>query len=391
MNRVGALCFQLSIGACFLLAGGNAIRAQDQSACEITNGNTWTPTTPYATLESDVTLTLEDLDKCLKEGKDGHRASDLRVFLDGRMLSNLKPTPSPSGQNYVKFRLHIDTSDKEDRNRWADIINDVRRSHGPVTFSLGDVRTGQPFASRQVITLEIYPHYAPFVVVGLVILLASLIVLGARSNLLRDSPSGEASASGKYPVSLGRFQMAWWFYLVVAAYLYLWLITGEPVTLTESVLALIGISAATGFAGAVVDRQKVSDVVNKRADLQVQQITLEARIGDISRAHPSDGSDLARELSEKQDQLTEVNARIATTPAIKPATTKGLLKDLFCDGDGVSFHRFQIIVWSIVLGIVFVNAVHRDLGMPDFDATLLGLMGLSSGTYVGFKFPEKAK
>jgi hypothetical protein len=36
---------------------------------------------------------------------------------------------------------------------------------------------------------------------------------------------------------------------------------------------------------------------------------------------------------------------------------------------------------SIVLGIVFVNSVHRDLVMPDFDATLLGLMGLSSGTY----------
>lgn len=57
----------------------------------------------------------------------------------------------------------------------------------------------------------------------------------------------------------------------------------------------------------------------------------------------------------------------------------------------VSFHRFQIIVWTIVLGVVFINAVHHELAMPDFDATLLGLMGLSSGTYIGFKFPEKAK
>jgi hypothetical protein len=27
--------------------------------------------------------------------------------------------------------------------------------------------------------------------------------------------------------------------------------------------------------------------------------------------------------------------------------------------------------------------------MPEFDTTLLGLMGISSGTYIGFKFPEK--
>ena len=29
--------------------------------------------------------------------------------------------------------------------------------------------------------------------------------------------------------------------------------------------------------------------------------------------------------------------------------------------------------------------------MPDFSATLLGLMGLSSGTYVGFKMPARGQ
>jgi len=27
--------------------------------------------------------------------------------------------------------------------------------------------------------------------------------------------------------------------------------------------------------------------------------------------------------------------------------------------------------------------------MPEFSTTLLGLMGLSAGTYIGFKFPEQ--
>jgi hypothetical protein len=34
-------------------------------------------------------------------------------------------------------------------------------------------------------------------------------------------------------------------------------------------------------------------------------------------------------------------------------------------------------------------SVYKDLAMPEFSATLLGLMGLSSGTYLGFKVPEK--
>jgi hypothetical protein len=38
---------------------------------------------------------------------------------------------------------------------------------------------------------------------------------------------------------------------------------------------------------------------------------------------------------------------------------------------------------------MFVSSVYNRLTMPEFSATLLGLMGLSSGTYIGFKFPEQ--
>jgi hypothetical protein len=48
-----------------------------------------------------------------------------------------------------------------------------------------------------------------------------------------------------------------------------------------------------------------------------------------------------------------------------------------------------MFVWTIVLGIIFVISAYTDLLMPNFSATLLGLMGISAGTYVGFKFPEQ--
>jgi hypothetical protein len=60
------------------------------------------------------------------------------------------------------------------------------------------------------------------------------------------------------------------------------------------------------------------------------------------------------------------------------------------DQTGISLHRFQMFVWTLVLGVIFIASVYRSLEMPEFSAGLLGLMGISSGTYLGFKVPENA-
>ena len=372
----------------------NGGKSQQQTAeinsCEVQKENGITPTTPYvASISDDVTLVLRDLEGCLKQ--QNILASDLRVALDGTALPKLSPIPGPANQNYVKFTLRIDAYDRDDRARWAKIIRAMRHSNNGVTFTLANGRTGEVFPSRQRVVINLYPSYTPLVIAGLVVLLIGLIVLGIRSNMLRDNPSGETDAKASYPYSLGRFQMAFWFYLVIAGYLYIWLLTGQSYTPTGSVLALLGISSATGFAAAIVDRSKTSDAKNKRSGLEIQKLTLEPRIAEIEATHPSQGSDLAKQLLDKKDQLSAINVQLANTPEPATSRSSGSVRDLFCDGDGVSFHRFQMIVWTIVLGMVFIKAVHSDLAMPDFDATLLGLMGLSSGTYIGFKFPEKAK
>ena len=67
-----------------------------------------------------------------------------------------------------------------------------------------------------------------------------------------------------------------------------------------------------------------------------------------------------------------------------------MLIDILRDDTGVSFHRFQMVGWTLVPGVVFVTSVYRELALPDFSATLLGLMGISSGTYLGFKLPQPA-
>jgi hypothetical protein len=56
----------------------------------------------------------------------------------------------------------------------------------------------------------------------------------------------------------------------------------------------------------------------------------------------------------------------------------------------MSLARLQIGIWTLVLAVIFARSVYRDLAMPEFDATLLGLMGISNGTYLGFKGAEEA-
>ena len=53
------------------------------------------------------------------------------------------------------------------------------------------------------------------------------------------------------------------------------------------------------------------------------------------------------------------------------ADWKGVMYDLLAENNLISFHRFQIFVWTLILGIMFVVNVYGELAMPEFSATLL--------------------
>jgi hypothetical protein len=347
-------------------------------------------TTTWTELGRTVTVAVKGLRDWAKT--NGNDVRSLRLYLAGHPLSK-SPTLISLSEEYLNFSLKPDFSDKEDRTTWIDILQEARRSEdGSIPISVGSQTSIQPFDSRQYVRLNVYPRYTTVVVVGLAILLVALFYLGWRSDMLRDAMTGRPPQPAKSPFSLGRMQMAWWFYVVVAAFLYIWLLTGQANTLTASVLALIGISAGTGLAAIFVDQQKASALASQRTSLVIEQKALQDRIAELQAGGaPATGSPLDSELQSKKSRLTEVNASIATLPAqVGPTVSAGFI-DLLRDGDGISFHRFQIVVWTIVLGVIFIRAVAKDLTMPEFDTTLLGLMGLSAGTYIGFKFPEKPK
>jgi hypothetical protein len=235
-----------------------------------------------------------------------------------------------------------------------------------------------------------YPRYWYYLIGFLVLLLAVLCILAWRTTLLRYTVGAESGKEKNAPFSLGLVQMAFWFFLAVAAYVYICASTFQIHIPMGSILGLLGISATTGLAASAVDSRKTS----KRNALLAEQSALQSRIDEL-KPSATPGSAAEKEMMEKRDRLAEVSARLNQQPesAFVPGATGrlGFFKDILNDGDGISFHRFQIAVWTIILGSVFVWSVYRYMSMPEFDASLLTLMGISSGTYVGFKFPEAPK
>jgi hypothetical protein len=124
--------------------------------------------------------------------------------------------------------------------------------------------------------------------------------------------------------------MAFWLYLITAAFVFIWLVTGDyNGVLTSQALTLMGISGTTGLMA------------------------------------------------------------ISVSSADAPAASAGFLQDILSDNDGVALHRLQIVVWTLILGVVFFAEIYRSFRLPALDSNLLILLGISGVTYVGFKFNEK--
>ena len=155
----------------------------------------------------------------------------------------------------------------------------------------------------------------------------------------------------------------------------------------------MGISAGTALGAVVIDNGKNGSNIITKNRLDSEKAVLVERVANIGGQPGSAGDvSLMTELSLKKIRISEIEKSLHDLPNPKMIKmSKGFFKDILSDASGVSFHRFQIFAWTIVLAFIFILEVLAYLEMPEFSTTLLGLMGVSSGTYIGFKFPEQPK
>src|SRR6266436_1959681 len=352
-----------------------------------------------------------------------HEIKDLILYLDHFPLLGISPIYWYEGQEFtnksveytrttVGFSLVRNDSSKPG---WSHLLNQPvlnRKVIVSVGFPNGEeidswVNPSQVTEKDQQFYLTIIPKFRT--AFGLIVILGALITflaLARHTHIIRDA-AAPRRPDGQRPYSLARGQMAFWFFLVIASYFFLWIVTGDMDTLNTSVLGLIGISAGTALGSAFVDASKpisadssgnqpivdvtrphlevLAELKKLRADTQKELEALQKARALIS---PSD----KHALDDNERRQNEVRERLANygwqSAYFAWPTWKGVMYDLLAENNLISFHRFQIFVWTLILGIMFVASVYNELAMPEFSATLLGLLGISAGTYVGFKLPE---
>ena len=133
----------------------------------------------------------------------------------------------------------------------------------------------------------------------------------------------------------------------------------------------------------------------RRKILQQLQTRIEAERQNLAALKSAHGLIAATDqtsLSANTDQTAAVTAKIDAlehqAAYFRQPAWRGFLLDLLVEDKSISFHRFQILVWTMTLGVMFASNVIAELAMPDFNATTLALLGISAGTYLGFKFPD---
>lgn len=260
-------------------------------------------------------------------------AERLQLVLNGQRLSQEAARPQPAPGSTVEFRI-----DREHRDFLAIKPLIAReREHGTAKVSVGvavlDAAMLPTADNKALPQIEVRLYDKAELWGALIAVLGvALIVGGARSGILRDGGyDPNAFTPRQRTFSLARVQLFVWTTLILGGFLYIWLLTGlDNGVVTSELLGAYGIATATAAGGILQDK------------------------------------------------------------GVRTATTGGFLADILSDGgDTPSIHRLQMFAWTVVLAVIFIVEVWRNLRMPAFDNTLLSLMGISGGAYVGLKSLEQ--
>lgn len=344
------------------------------------------------------------------------REKNILLFIEGRPLRGMKPESGApelkDGENGT-LRYHLqrppesETENYADsKEHWADLlgldsIRELFVATRDVSLSVGledeypvasDIKDGNKFHLLRVHLLRL-TFWA-------ILLLACLYIfyrLAKDSDIIRDRKP--VLWNQRKPYSLSRTQAAWWFFFVVIGFIFIWLVTGQR-DLSPSVLVLLGIGFATAIGSAVIDQSRTSAPLTEETavssdlttllqekDALEQELTALAKKLKDAAAVDKPQAQAAFEATQGQydAKIKEIRAKFPDALGWKHEKFR---IDILSDAHGVNFHRFQMVVWTVVLGLVFIHEVLSRLAMPEFSTTLLTLMGISNGTYLLGKTSE---
>lgn len=321
----------------------------------------------------------------------------LRLFLDGQPLALEPDPPTDPSKGTIKYRLKVTDASA---NAWKLILGRPSLfSTKPIRLSVG-IDYAIDAGDNTKLLLRVVPRV--WFAIWLIILTALVALFwwcARNTSILRDgrsmSPTGDPT--GLY--SLARTQAAWWFFFILVSYLLIGLTTGDFTTsINATALTLLAIGGGTAAASSAIaatkDTEEAKDKEAASLEAVEQEMTqLKGQRGNLrnqlrAAGAPPPGS--TQRLSLLQ-QMSTTAAKLAAARSQRSkllGESENFVRDIISDANGASFHRFQMVAWTVILSFVFIRQVYENLAMPDFSPELLGLQGLSAATYLGLKTTE---
>lgn len=301
--------------------------------------------------------------------------SKLSVLIDDVRIPGIVPVLG-STDHELDFLLSRDLSKPESAKAWEALLQRATESQS-LKFALADDdgRIAEDFPSTT--KFEPAGSKSKFAVLLPIVIVALLAFVGLKTNLIiairDDAPT--PVLSNDMPFSLGRTQMLLWTITVIAAWLFVGLSINDWSGPNATALILMGIGAGTSLGAAMaVDAPPALDN------------TAQTSLTNLAAAK-------AALVTQPKDRL----ALESQTAAITQLRQAGLWsKNLFADitspiaSDKSALHRLQIVGFTFVIWTYYLLKVWQTQAMPDLTDAQLALLGISSGSYVGYKFVNES-
>jgi hypothetical protein len=308
--------------------------------------------------------------------RDRFNAYAYVLFLDDVEIKKLYPTALDPDAGALHFRLGRTA---ESADAWNHLL----------TFPTGSTRTTKasigfegkaPIPNGQNFVLHVYRRgWLIAFVIFLVMIVGLFIVLGQKTGILREAGWHSQYGARANRYSLARVQLAWWIFIIIGSISFLAAVTWNRPDPGSTSLVLLALSSATALSAALMDQSRIRSALRALDEFKKRRGQLMP-----SASNTANG----RDETEQSWVLAEVNDEYAKAEwTVKTRLSHGFVSDISSDLNGVSLFRLQLIVWTIVMGFVFVISAVINLKMPEFGTFLL-FTGMSMGIYLIFKSQE---
>lgn len=343
------------------------------------------------------TVELNDVVQIRIDGDTTLDTTKIKLRIDGSLLG-VEPRLQPDRRE-LSFVLA-----RTDGNRalWSRLLGAPFGHQQMITVPIGvevsdkllnfqrDANPGNQ-AQEPKIMLVTYDDRRMVLGILLAVLVAVITALMCRSTtMMRDTLIPQVRLTDR-PYSLGRFQMAAWFCIIFASFAFILAVTDDLNSITAESFILLGISGATALGAVAVDQTKNPPIAQVEATLASMGLKT---LSDIEKLYDevfknNNGGNPAGVPIQGIANPTLEDLWDAYQAQIVNFKTAGFLKDLVTDVNGPTIHRWQILIWTLILGGVYLWRVYSKLETPTLGTNLLTLMGISGGVYLGFKIPER--